>query len=141
MLRAKPSGKDKPDKLGAMIDQMHDSIDSGIDQDQDYLCSIHNCDNTLMLYHCEANKVRGTALLDTGATKNYISRRYAERANLKFMRMGDSQCSIRLPSGKLMRILGYCEFELKLSEWTGTVIAAILDLDADFDVILGLSWH
>jgi hypothetical protein len=40
-----------------------------------------------------------------------------------------------------MKILGQCEFELKMSEWTGTVVATILDLDADFDIVLGLSWH
>src|SRR5437762_9181797 len=40
-----------------------------------------------------------------------------------------------------MKILGQCEFELKMSEWTGTVVATILDLEAEFDVVLGVSWH
>jgi hypothetical protein len=33
-----------------------------------------------MMYHCKFNKVLGTALADTGATKNYISARYTKRA-------------------------------------------------------------
>src|SRR5436309_3377949 len=28
-----------------------------------------------------------------------------------------------------------------MSEWTGTVVATVLDLEADFDVVLGMSWH
>ena len=40
-----------------------------------------------------------------------------------------------------MKILGQCEFELTMSNWTGMVVATVLDLDAEFDVVLGLSWH
>ena len=96
----------------------------------------------LMMYHCEINKVLGTTLVDTGATRNYISARYAKKANLRFSR-GDANSlrNIRLPNGQNMTILGQCEFELKMSQWTGTVVATILDLEADFDVVFGLSWH
>src|SRR5213078_1450636 len=64
------------------------------------------------------------------------------KANLRFRR-GDANSldSIRLPNGQAMKILGQCEFELKMSEWTGTVVATILDLEAEFDVVLGVSWH
>src|SRR5436305_1387493 len=104
--------------------------------------SIHGRTNVLMMYHCEINKVLGTTLVNMGATRNYISARYAKRENLRFSR-GDANSlrNIRLPNGQNMKILGQCEFELKMSEWTGTVVATILDLEADFDVILGLSWH
>jgi len=37
-----------------------------------------------MMYHCEIGKVSGTALADTGTTKNYVSARYAKKANLHF---------------------------------------------------------
>jgi len=40
-----------------------------------------------------------------------------------------------------MKVLGECEFELGMSEWTGMVPVTALDLDADFDIILGLQWH
>ena len=131
-------------KLAAMLDRMQDNMDSAIHPDSEYLCSIsERTSNILMMYHCEVGKVSGTMLTDTGATKNYVSARYAKKANLPFNKgvNADSLCSIRLPNGQDMRILGQCEFELKMSEWTGTVVATILDLEADFDVILGLSWH
>ena len=138
------AGGSKPGegKLNAMLDHMQDEADSGIDPDSEYLCSIHERSNILVMYHCEIGKVPGTALADTGATKNYISARYAKSANLRF-RTGnaDSLRSVRLPNGQDMKILGQCEFELTMSEWTGTVVATILDLDADFDIVLGLSWH
>ena len=138
---SKPS--ENGSKLTTMLDHIQDNINSAMDPDYDYLCSIHDRSNVLMMYHCEVGKVQGTALADTGATKNYISARYAKKANLCFTRRvnADSLRSIRLPNGQDMKILGQCEFELKMSEWTGTVVATILDLDADFDIVLGLSWH
>ena len=135
----------KPEKalnLNAMLERMQDNVDNEMDPDSDYLCSIHDRSDVLMMYHCEVNKVQGTMLADTGANKNYISARYAKKANLRFRR-GDANSlrSIRLPNGQDMKILGLCEFELKMSEWTGTVVATILDLEADFDVVLGMEWH
>ena len=130
------------EKLNAMLDHIQDNMDSAIDPDDEYLCSIHDRSNILMMYHCEVGKVQGTVLADTGATRNYISARYAKKANLRFKRVdANSRRSIRLPNGQNMKILGQCEFELKMSEWTGTVVATILDLDADFDIVLGMSWH
>ena len=129
-------------KLNAMLDHMEDNVDSAMDPDSEYLCSIHDRSNILMMYNCEVSKVQGTVLADTGASRNYISARYAKKANLRF-RKGDADSlrSIKLPNGQDMKILGQCEFELKMSEWTGTVVATILDLETDFDVVLGMSWH
>ena len=64
-----------------------------------------------------------------------------KKANLRFSRDdANSLRNIRLLNGQNMTILGQCEFELKMSE-SGTVIVTILDLEADFDVVFGLSWH
>jgi hypothetical protein len=139
------AGTSKPgekDKLNAMLDHIQDNNDSEMDLDSSYLCSVHDRKDVLMMYRCKVNKVPGTTLADTGATRNYISARYAKKANLSFKRgEANSRRSVRLPSGQDMRILGQCEFELTMSEWSGTVVATILDLEADFDIILGLSWH
>ena len=62
------------------------------------------------------NKVQKTALFDTRATKNYISKRFAKKANLKFMGTAELQCSMKLPNGQAIKILGQCEFKLELSE-------------------------
>jgi hypothetical protein len=40
-----------------------------------------------------------------------------------------------------MKVLGQCEFALGMSEWTGTVCTTVLDLEADFDSVLAMSWH
>src|SRR5205809_5625042 len=40
-----------------------------------------------------------------------------------------------------MEVLGQCEFELKLSEWSGMGVATVLELDTNFDIVLGLSWY
>jgi hypothetical protein len=58
--------------LNAMLDHMQDNVDSEMDPDS-YLCSIHDHSNFLKMYHCEVNKVQGTALADTGAKKLCLS--------------------------------------------------------------------
>ena len=63
-----------------MLDRMQDNDGSEMDPDFNYLCPIHDRINVLMMYHCEINKVLGTTLIDTGATRNYISARYAKKS-------------------------------------------------------------
>src|SRR5436190_13496242 len=45
-----------------------------------------------------------------------------------------------MPSGQTMRIYGATEFILQMSEWKGKVTAIVLDIQADFDIVLGMSW-
>ena len=85
------AGEVKPgEKLNTMDHVPDKNVDSGMDIDSEYLCTIHDRKDILMYYHCEINKVQGTALADTAATRNYISRKYAEKANLRF-RKADSR--------------------------------------------------
>src|SRR4030095_1745483 len=116
-------GEARPsEKRNAMDHIQEKNVDSGMDINSEYLCTIH--ERRDMYYHCELNKVQGTTTLaDTAATRNYISHK------------------ISLPNGQNMEVLGQCEFELKLSEWSRMVVATVLELDADFDIVLGLSWH
>jgi hypothetical protein len=104
-------------RLTTMLNRMQDNVDSKIDPDVEYLYSIHDRSDILMMYYYEVSQVQGTALANTGATKNYISARYAKRANLRFTRVdADSLRSIRLPNEQDMKILGQCEFKLKMPE-------------------------
>jgi hypothetical protein len=125
-------------KLTAMVQD--DSMDrsSGMEPDSEYLCSMTNRGDVLLMYHCDVNGRRGTVLLDTGATKNYVSRRFAEAANLKFKGTAEPH-SVKLPNRQDMKFLGQCEFKLGMSEWTGMVNVTVLDLEADFDIVLGMS--
>ena len=101
-------------KLNAMV--LDNSADSRIEIDFEYLCSIYDQRNVLLMYHCETNNVQGTALLDTGAIRNYISRKFAEKANLKFRDTAELQQCVNLPNGHDIKILGHCKFKLRLSE-------------------------
>jgi hypothetical protein len=54
---SKPSEKDA--KLNSMLDRMQDNVDNrGMEPDSDYLCSIDDRANVLMMYHCEVGKVQ-----------------------------------------------------------------------------------
>ena len=113
-----------------------------MNSDHDYLCFIHNRQKDILLkYHCEINKRKGTVLLDTGAIKNYISRRFAEKVNLKFRGYSSTLRSVKLLNDQIMKILNECEFMLIMSKWTNTVIVTVLNLKTNFDVILDMSWH
>jgi hypothetical protein len=39
-----------------------------------------------------------------------------------------------------MKSYGSVEFMLIMGEWQGMVTALVLDMDADFDVVLGMEW-
>src|SRR5579859_6272857 len=102
------------------------------------LCAMAEQRNTLMLYDCEVNKSRGTTTTDSGATKNFISKKYALLSNLKIDKANTQD--VLLPNGNKMRILGECTFEMRMSEWKGNVHATVIDIQAEFDVVLGLEW-
>ena len=148
---AKEHGKESAQSRNEIKNSVHSMLmeieaneagHSTIDSDAEYLCSVldpNRKDLILMMYDCEVNKLEGTALGDPGATMTYISSEYAKRANVRFLEKSTSR-AVQLPNGNQMKILGYCEFFMKMGEWSGWVQAKILDLKAEFDVILGLSW-
>jgi len=140
--RGSDSRKSGKDSLHAMIMAMEaEEAHSEMNPDGQYLCSVQERsrkDLTLMMYNCEVNKLKGIALGDPGATMTYISGNYAKRSNVRFLEKATSR-AVYLPNGNKMKILGYCEFFLKMGDWSGWVQATILDIKAEFDVILGLS--
>ena len=70
----------------------------------------------------------------------YINAEYARRSNVRFLEKTKSG-AVSLPNGTEMTILGHCELLMTMGEWSGWVQATILDIKAEFDVILGLSWY
>ena len=139
--------RDNQRMLATMQSAENNPVDtSAMQEDYEYFVSI--CDSkgpplsALMMYDCEVNKVHGTALADCGAVKTYISHSYAKKANVKFLKKPhDKDRKVKLPNGQEMQVLGYCQIYLKLSEWEGMVEAIILDILAEFDIILGMDWH
>src|ERR1700726_3943831 len=51
------------------------------------------------------------------------------------------QRDAKLPNGQIMKVYGTVELPVRLSEWSGMVEVSVIDLDTDFDIILGLPWH
>src|SRR5204863_426833 len=83
---AKESGKENGNTRNAAMNKLHaiisgiedqaDTRSSELDEDSAYLCSVQDKsrkDLILMMYDCEVNKHKGTALGDIGATLTYIS--------------------------------------------------------------------
>src|SRR6266480_7973534 len=131
--------------LHAMITAMEaeEAGHSEMNPDTQYLCSVPDKsrkDLSLMMYNCEVNDSKGITLGDPGATLVYINTEYARRSNVRFLEKTKSR-TVSLPNGTEMKILGHCEFLMTMGEWSGWVQATILDMKAEFDVILGLSWY
>src|SRR5437762_2453175 len=76
-------------------------------------------------------------LMDTDATRNYISRRFATQAGLSYKGVSTSKM-VRLSNGQTMQVFGTTRFEMEMSEWKGPVKATVIKLDADFHVVLGM---
>jgi Retroviral aspartyl protease len=140
-LKSRDKGKD-----GKFNSIEMNSSDSAIEDDQpcsyhdvEYLFSLCQRRDSLMLYDCQINNCHGTVLTDCAATKNFISKDFALKSNVKF-RKNTKPCTVKLPNGETMQVLGDCLLEITLSEWTGIVRATIIDMKADFDIVLGLEW-
>ena len=90
------------------------------------------------MFSCIIRNKHGIALLDTDATRNYISRAYAKQIGLS---INSSPIDVvNLPNGQVMRVYGIVEFEMDISEWRGKITIMILDMHAIFDVVLGMEW-
>jgi Retroviral aspartyl protease len=77
-------------------------------------------------------------MTDSGATRVFLKKTYAEDSNIRFDK---SQArDVQLPNGSTMRIVGECDFDMVMSSWKRPVHGIIVDLQANFDVVLGLNW-
>jgi RNase H-like domain found in reverse transcriptase/Reverse transcriptase (RNA-dependent DNA polymerase)/Integrase zinc binding domain/Retroviral aspartyl protease len=114
----------------------------------DDLCFLRDCDalyplqgsKAFPVHECICNNEAGKSLFDTGAIyKNYISKKYFDK--LGILLKTTTPRAARLPNGQTMAVYGTATLPLHLSEWTGPMEVDVIDMDADFDVILGLPWH
>src|SRR5947199_484606 len=104
-------------------------VNSEIQQDLDYLFSIVER-TPLAMFPCSIDRTLGIAMLDTGATRIYISLEYAKSIGLRIYESPDAQV-VRVPNGQAMRVHGETEFTLQISEWRGKVNATVLDMKTD----------
>jgi hypothetical protein len=96
----------------------------------------------LWLANCTVNGQLGALLLDTiGATRNYISTAFAEKAGLSIRPFSAALLrEVELAGGQRMVVRGTCEIPVDLGGWKETVVAYVVDLKAEFDVVLGVGW-
>ena len=133
-LRKNKNGGGK-DQLNALIP----GLDSEIHADIDYLFAMTER-LPLATFPCVVKTTMGIVMLDTGASRIYISLSYARRAGLRICQAEIGPNTVRLPNRHIMKVCGTTEFVLQISEWKGTVQAVVLDMDSEFDIVLGLSW-
>src|SRR5271170_1397489 len=104
-----------------------------------YLYSLFD-EDTLWLFPYFVSNLQGIALPDTGSTHNYISRAFALQGNLSIKQF-DITKHISLAGGQTMAAYGKCKVPIQMSDWRGEIEAIVIDLNAEFNLILGLNWH
>jgi len=104
-----------------------------------YLYSLLD-EDTLWLFPYFVPNLQGIALPDTGATRNYISRAFVLQANLSIEQF-DIMKHVSLAGGQKMAAYGKCKVPVQMSDWQGEIEAIVIDLNAEFNLILGLNWH
>ena len=97
-------------------------------------------EDTLWLFPYFVSNLQGVALPDMGATRNYISRSFAVQANLPIEPF-DIMKHVSLAGGRKMAVYGKCKIPIQMSDWQGEIEAIVIDLDAEFNLVLGLNWH
>ena len=115
----------------------------------DDLCFLRDCDvlyslqgsNAFPFYSFMIHNQTGKSIFDTGAIhQNYISYSFFSKLSLPLTEVG-KQHAAKLPNGQIMTVHGTIELPLRLSEWQGKAKFCVLEMDTDFDMILGLPWH
>ena len=136
----KKKGRDKDISSGkGQLNAMLPGLDSEMLTDCECFASLADHSRIpLAIFSCSINGEHSCSCGDTGASRCGISRKYATRAGLKVQTTPVR--IVKLPNGQVMKSYGSVEFMLRMGEWQGMVTAMVLDMDADFDVVLGMEW-
>ncbi|KAK0598331.1 hypothetical protein LWI29_033736 [Acer saccharum] len=90
----------------------------------------------LMYVTVQINGRKIRAMLDVGATNNFLSQREVDRLGLS---MTNSTSRVKSVNSMAKPIAGVAEATLKIGSWQGTVNMMVVPLD-DFDFILGIEF-
>jgi Retroviral aspartyl protease len=98
-------------------------------------------EDRLWLFPCKVNGIQGASYPDTGGTKSYSSRKYVEEAELDVHRF-DIPMEVSLAGDQKMVVHEWCDVPLEMpAGWNEVLRTYVLDLDAEFDIVLGMDWH
>ncbi|KAI9178183.1 hypothetical protein LWI28_023646 [Acer negundo] len=87
-----------------------------------------------VMVHVNGRKMR--AMLDTGATNNFLSQGEMDRLGLS---VTNNISRVKAVNSTAKPITGVAEATLKISSWQGTISMMVVPLD-DFDLILGIEF-
>jgi Retroviral aspartyl protease. len=106
-----------------------------------YLNSIEK--RTFPLFLGQIKGKYGRILGDTGANRNFISYRYWKRimGEKGAVEREDSIKLVKLPNGQSMKVFGVCDVEVEIDEWREKIEVYVVELQCEFDLVLGLDWH
>lgn len=90
----------------------------------------------LMFVDLTINNQSGCALIDTGASHNFMDSKEAERLGMRFQPCGGT---IKAVNSEEKRILGTATSQVRIDEWIGNLTFTIVPMD-DFRIVLGLSF-
>lgn len=92
--------------------------------------------------HVKGSKVTLHALLDTGATNNFISSKVMKRMQISPRRSAlNKEIRVRLANGSIVQVpLSMIELHLEYGPYSSTDEYVVLDLDDHMDVVLGMPW-
>ncbi|KAK0573094.1 hypothetical protein LWI29_002912 [Acer saccharum] len=90
----------------------------------------------LMYVNIEVNGRAIQAMLDTGATNNFVAQREVDRLGLNLL---ESTSRIKTVNSRAMPVRGVAETTLKVGSWQDKCSLMVVPLD-DFDLILGVEF-
>jgi hypothetical protein len=92
--------------------------------------------------HVRGSKITLHALLDTGATNNFISSKVLKRMQISPRRSPlNKEIRVRLANGTIVQVPLYTvELHLDYGPYSSTDEYVVLDLDDHMDVVLGMPW-
>ena len=86
-------------------------------------------------------RARGTCLLDTGASSNFISASFAKQAGVYISKTADTwPQQVTTGTGLKSAVLGSVSTRISIGSLKCTVQFSVIDLAQPFDVILGYPW-
>jgi hypothetical protein len=90
-----------------------------------------------------ASKLAGvdsTALLDSGASTNYVGAEFCKNNGIRIS-PPVTAVEVEVANGKVIRTLGTCTAPLRVQQYSGTITAHVLPvMTPNVDIILGQSW-
>ena len=106
-----------------------------VEKDFLHLYSLRD-ETTLWLFPSRTKHHSGKMMPDTGATQNYVDRKYLLNCHVDYTPFTVTK-EVSVAGGYTIHVYGTCKLPIEVSGWMDVVDVYVVDLDAEFDVVLG----